>query len=145
VTTADDPDQPPVQIKHEPRPRIGVFDGEAKTLNQTVRKFTPRQMELRDAVINEFKAKKVSRFVATQVQHINSGRQLAEAIRLLFDDKGRPPANAPLEDIIEEREKIEYQIRWLEAIASELRNKLGKLIEFENDALDLIRQNQDPD
>lgn len=139
MTTSDNKNQPQGQIKQGSRRTIGAIDSATKT----VRKLTPHQQELRNAVMSEFKAKKVSKFAATQVQHINSGRQLAEAIRFLFDDKGRPPANAPLDDIIEERDKIEYQIRWLEAITLELRNKLGKLIELENDALDLIRQNRD--
>lgn len=142
MTTSGNQNQPPEQTKHEPRQKIGEIDGHSGTLD--LNKLTPQQLELRNVIISEFKAKKVKKFAATQVKHINSGRQLGEAIRFLFDDKGRPPANAPLDDIIEERKRIEYEIRWLDAVTVELRNTLGKLIELENDALDLLRQNQDP-
>jgi hypothetical protein len=141
--TADNPDQKPEQAKQGIRQKIGKIDDPFN--KSDLKKLTPQQVALREAIINEYKAKKVKKFADSQITHINSGRQLAESIRFLFDDKGRPPANAPLEDLIEDREKIEYQIRWLEALATELRNTLGKIIEFENDALDLLRQNQERD
>lgn len=50
------------------------------------------------------------------------------------------PANAPLEDIIEERRRIEYQLRWLEGALQELRHRLVKIREVEDSALELLAQ-----
>ena len=63
---------------------------------------------------------------------------MAEGIKFLFDDQGRPPPNASLEDIIEERRKIDYQIVWLEAVLSELRHRLIKIREVEDYALEML-------
>ena len=46
----------------------------------------------------------------------------------------------PIEDVVEERKQIENQIRWFEAITIELRNRLIKIKEIEDYALDLIGQ-----
>ena len=66
------------------------------------------------------------------------GHDLAEGIKFLFDEHGRPPANAPLEDIIDERRHIEYQIKWFEAILLELRNRLIRVKEVEDYALEML-------
>lgn len=98
----------------------------------------PHQAALRQAVIDAFNAKKARKFLQKQVHHISVNRELAEGIKFLFDEHGRPPANAPLEDIIEERRMIEYQLRWLEGAIQELRHRLIKIREVEDYALEML-------
>jgi hypothetical protein len=98
----------------------------------------PHQQALRTAMIDAFNAKKARRFLEKHVQHISTNRDLAEGIKFLFDEHGRPPANAPLEDIVEERRKIEYQITWFEGILLELRNRLVRVKEVEDYALEML-------
>ena len=123
-----------------PRRKIGPIDGDPVTTNPDLESLTPHQRALRLAVINEFKAKKVKKFVEKQVQHINTNQRVAEGIKVLFDEHGQPPANAPIEDVIEERRLIEYQIRWFEAIVIELQDRLIKVKEVEDYALDMLEQ-----
>jgi hypothetical protein len=125
------------------RPRLGPIDGSPVTKKPNLDALSPQQRALRLAVIHEFKAKKVKKFVEKQVEHINTNRQLVEGIKFLFDENSAPPANAPLEDIIQERRNIEYQIRWFDAIQNELRNRLVKVKEIEDYALE--RLGQEPD
>ncbi len=120
------------------RRRMGPIDGSPVTKAPDLSGLTPQQRALRLAVLHEFKAKKVKKFVEKQVEHINVNRQLAEGIKFLFDETGRPPGNAPLEDIIEERRNIEYQIRWFDAILTELRNRLVKVREIEDYAFERL-------
>ena len=122
------------------RKKIGPIDGDPVTTNPNLDALPPQQQALRLAAIQEFKAKKVKKFVEKQVEHINANRQIAEGIKFLFDEHGLPPPNAPIEDIVEERRRIEYQIRWFEAITMELRNRLVKVKEIEDYALDLLGQ-----
>lgn len=118
------------------RLRLGPIDGDPVTKAPYLDALTPHQRALRLAVLREFKAKKVRKFIEKQVEHINTNRQVAEGIKFLFDEHDRPPPNAPIEDIIEERRNIEYQIRWFEAILGELRNRLVKVKEIEDYALE---------
>jgi hypothetical protein len=120
------------------RNKIGPIAGDPVTTAPNLDDLSPHQRALRLAVINEFKARKLKKFVEKQVAHINTNVQVADAIRFLFDEHDRPPPNAPIEDIIEERRRIEYEIRWFEAITVELRDKLLKIKEIENYALDLL-------
>jgi hypothetical protein len=120
------------------RKKIGPIDGDPVTTAPNLDELTPHQRALRLAVINEFKARKLKKFVEKQVEHINTTVQVADAIRFLFDEHDRPPANAPLEDIIEERRRLEYEIKWFEAVTMELHNKLIKVKEIESYALDLL-------
>lgn len=120
------------------RRKLGPIDGNPVTKFPNLDALSPQQRALRLAVIHEFKAKKVKKFVETQVEHINTNRQLAEGIKFLFDELGRPPPNAPLEDIIEERRNIEFQIRWFDAILTELKNRLTKVREIEDYAFERI-------
>ena len=122
------------------RQKIGPIDGEPVTTNPDLDSLTPHQRALRLAVISEFKAKKVKKFVEKQVQHINTNQRIAEGIKVLFDEHGQPPGNAPIEDIVEERRLIEYQIAWFEAITTELQNRLVKVKEVEDYALDMLEQ-----
>jgi hypothetical protein len=103
-------------------------------------KLNPHQAALRQAVVDAFNAKKARSFLQRHVHHISVNRELSEGIRFLFDDKGMAPANAPLEDIIEERRRIEYQLRWLEGALQELRHRLVKIREVEDSALELLAQ-----
>jgi len=124
------------------RKRIGLVDTEPQTSEHPPEGLTPQQQALREATIRNFKANKVKEYIATQVEYINATRQIGEAIRFLMDSSGRLPANAPLEDIIAEREKMENQIKWLEAICSELRINITKIKEIEESAFEMIAQKQ---
>jgi hypothetical protein len=105
---------------------------------------TPHQAALRQAVIDAFNAKKARKFLQKHVHHISTNRELAEGIKFLFDDKGRPPANASLEDIVEERRKIEYEMLWIESVLKELRHRFVKIREVEDYALEMLaRANPD--
>ncbi|HEY5101229.1 MAG TPA: hypothetical protein VII70_00480 [Steroidobacteraceae bacterium] len=97
-----------------------------------------RQEALRQAMINVFTAQKARRSLERQVEHISPNRNLAEGIKILFDDKGRPPANAPLEDIVEERRRLEYHVMWFEGILAELKNRLVRTREVEDYAFEML-------
>jgi hypothetical protein len=127
-------------LKPDRRKKIGLIDTEPKRSDVRPEGLTPRQQALREAVINNFKANKVRSYIAKQISYVNSSRQVAEGISFLFDEHGEPPANAPLADIIAERENIESQIRWFEAMTSEMKNKLVKIKEIEDLALEYIEQ-----
>jgi hypothetical protein len=120
------------------RRKIGPIDGDPVTTHPDLSKLSPVQRGLRDALLREFKARKAKKFVEKQVQYINGNRQVAEAIKILFDEHGQAPANAPIEDIIEERRQLEYQIRWFEAMVLELQTRLLRVREIEALALDVL-------
>lgn len=129
-------DRPP------PRELIGPITGKPVTTHPDLDKLTPQQRALRQAVIREFKSKKMRKFVERQVEHINMRIQVGEGIRFLFDEHGRPPANAPLEDIVWQRQQIEYQIKWFEAVLIELQGTLVRIKEIEDQALDYLSEGQ---
>ena len=104
-------------------------------------KLNAHQAALRQSVVDAFNAKKARSFLQKHVHHISVNRELSEGIRFLFDDEGMAPGNAPLEDIIEERRRIEYQLRWLEGALQELRHRLIKTRELEDSALELLSKN----
>ena len=120
------------------RPKLGPVQGEPVTTKPDLASLTPRQRALRLAVIREFKAKKVKKFVEKQVQHLNTNRQIVEGIKFRFDEHGAPPLNAPLEFIVQERHNIAYRIRWFEAVLAELRNRLVKVREIEDYAFETL-------
>lgn len=120
------------------RRRLGPIDGEPVTTSPNLDALSPHQRALRLAVLNEFKARKIKKFVEKQVDQINTTKRVSEGIRFLFDEHGRPPANAPLEDIVEERRRIEYQIKWFEGMLIELRHQLVRVREIEDQAFDLL-------
>lgn len=122
------------------RPKIGPIDGDPVTSHPHLDALSPQQRALRLAVIKEFKAKKVKKFVEKQVQYINANSRIAEGIKFLFDEDGRPPPNMPMEDIVAERRQIEYEIKWFEAILEELHNRLVRVKEIEEHALDLLAE-----
>ncbi|MBP6775824.1 MAG: hypothetical protein KA151_01090 [Piscinibacter sp.] len=122
------------------RQKIGPIDGEPVTTHPDLSRLSPVQRGLRDALLREFKARKAKKFVEKQVQYINGNRQVAEAIKILFDEHGQAPANAPIEDIIEERRQLEYQVRWFEAMVLELQTRLLRVREIEALALDVLER-----
>jgi len=99
---------------------------------------TKQQLALRTAMMDAFNATKARRFVERSVQHIATNRDLADGIKFMFDEHGRPPPNAPLEDIVDERRRIEYQIKWFEAILLELKNRLVRVREVEDYAFEML-------
>jgi hypothetical protein len=101
-------------------------------------KLAPHQEALRQAMLNVFTAQKARRSLERQVQHISPNRNLAEGIKLLFDDKGSPPENVPLEDIVEERRRLEYHVKWFEGILAELKNRLVRVKEVEDYAFEML-------
>jgi len=122
------------------RPKLGYIDGSPVTTHPDLSKLTPTQRGLRDALLREFKARKAKKFVEKQVQYINGNRQVAEAIKILFDENGQAPANAPIEDIVEERRQLEYQIKWFEAMVLELQTRLLRVREIEALAFDVLER-----
>ena len=120
------------------RKRLGPIDGSPVTKVPNLSALSSQQRALRLAALQEFEAKKVKKFFEKQVEHINTNRQLVEGIKFLFDERGQPPPNAPIEDIVEERRNIEYQIRWFDAILKELRNQWVKVKEIEDYALERL-------
>ena len=98
------------------------------------------QEALRTAMLNVFTAQKARRSLERQVEHISPNRNMAEGIKMLFDDKGRPPANVPLEDVIEERRRLEYQLLWFEGFVAELKNRIVRVREVEDYALEMLAQ-----
>lgn len=107
-------------------------------------KMNPNQAALRQSVVDSFNAKKARSFLQRQVKHINASRELAKDIHFLFDEHGRAPADAPLEDIVAERRMVEYHLMWLESLTIEMRHRLVKIREIEDAALEVLAQ-ADPD
>ena len=102
------------------------------------------QAALRQSLVNSVDARKARRLVQRQIGHIKSSRDGAAAIKFLFDEHGRAPANAPLEDIVEERRRTEYHLLWLEGFVAEMRNRLVKIRRVEDAALEVLaRANPD--
>ncbi|HSW05273.1 hypothetical protein [Aquabacterium sp.] len=130
----------PTKPKPGTRQKIGPIEGNPVTTHPNLDKLSAYQRGLREALLREFKARKVKKFVEKQVQYINANRQVAEGIKILFDEHGQPPANAPMEDIIAERRQLEYQIKWFEAMAEELRTRLLRVREIETLALDVLER-----
>ncbi len=121
-------------------PRLSPVPVNPETQRPDATKLAPHQEALRQAMLNVFTAQKARRSLERQVQHISPNRNLAEGIKLLFDDRGRPPENVPLEDIVEERRRLEYHIRWFEGILAELKNRLVRTREVEDYALEMLSQ-----
>ena len=128
---------PPSSIK-PPRKRLSPSPENPETGRRDPSSLSPQQRALRPAMMDAFNAKKARRFLERNVKHISTNRDLADGIKFLFDEHGRPPANAPLEDVIEERRRIEYQIVWFEGILMELRNRLIRVKEVEDYALEML-------
>lgn len=122
----------------EPRKRLSPAGENPDTGRLDASNLNEQQQALRRAMMDAFNAKKARRFIERNVNHININRDLAEGIKFLFDEKGRPPENMPLEEIIAERRKIEYQLKWFEGIVLELNNRLIRVREMEDYALEML-------
>jgi hypothetical protein len=123
---------------NKPRPRLSPSPVNPDTGRQDPSSLSPHQRALRQAMMDAFNAKKARRFVERHVQHIATNRDLADGIKFLFDEQGRPPENAPLEDVVDERRRIEYQIKWFEGILLELRSRLVRVKEVEDYAFEML-------
>jgi hypothetical protein len=104
-------------------------------------KMSAPQDAMRQSVVEWFHAKKSSNYLQQQINHIVSTRELINGIQFLFDEKDHAPANAPLEDIVEQRRMIEYRLLWLESFAAEMRDRLHKMREIEEAALEVLLRN----
>ena len=125
--------------------RLSPAPMDPETERPDATKLLPHQEALRQAMLNVFTAQKARRSLERQVQHISPNRNLAEGIKILFDDQGRPPDNVPLEDIVEERRRLEYHVKWFEGILAELRNRLVRVKEVEDYAFEMLsRASEDP-
>ena len=118
--------------------RLSPVPSNPETERPDPSKLAPHQAALRQAMLNVFAAQKARRSLERQVQHISPNRNLAEGIKILFDDQGRPPDNVPLEDIVEERRRLEYHVKWFEGILAELRNRLVRVREVEDYAFEML-------
>lgn len=128
---------PPASDK-APRKRLSPVPQNAETGRPDAALLSPQQNALRTAMLDAYRARKARRFIERQVEHINIHREMAEGIKFLFDEHGRPPPNAPLEDIVDERRRIEYQIKWFEGILLELNNRLIRVKEVEDYAFEML-------
>lgn len=133
----------PTDLKEGGRQKIGPIQGDPVTTHPDLDNLSPYQRGLREALLREFKARKVKKFVEKQVKYINANRQVAEEIKILFDEHGQAPANAPMEDIIAERRQLEYQVKWFEAMTLELQTRLLRVREIEALALDVLDRTPD--
>jgi hypothetical protein len=120
--------------------RLSPVPVNPETLRPDATKLAAHQEALRQAMLNVFTAQKARRSLERQVEHISPNRNLAEGIKILFDDKGRPPDNVPLEDIVEERRRLEYHVMWFEGILAELKNRLVRVREVEDYAFEMLAQ-----
>lgn len=130
--------EPALTLSQPARPRLSPAKVNPETGRPDPSSLSPHQRALREAMVEAFNAKKARKFLERNVQHISTHRDLAEGIKFLFDEHGRPPANAPLEDVIDERRRIEYQMMWFEGILLELRNRLVRVKEVEDYALEML-------
>lgn len=121
-----------------PRKRLSPVPQDPEVGRPDAALLSPHQRALRTVMLEAYSAKKARRFLERQVEHINVQRDLAEGIKFLFDEHGRPPPNAPLEDIVAERRRIEYQIKWFEGILLELNNRLIRVKEVEDYAFEML-------
>lgn len=128
---------PPASGK-TPRKRLSPVPQDPETGRPDAVLLSQQQRALRAAMMDAFNAKKARRFLERQVKHINVHREMADGIKFLFDEHGRPPPNAPLEDIVDERRRIEYQIKWFEGILLELNNRLIRVKEVEDYAFEML-------
>ena len=128
---------PPTSGK-TPRKRLSPVPQDPETGRPDAVLLSQQQRALRAAMMDAFNAKKARRFLERQVKHINVHREMADGIKFLFDEHGRPPPNAPLEDIVDERRRIEYQIKWFEGILLELNNRLIRVKEVEDYAFEML-------
>jgi hypothetical protein len=121
--------------------KIGAIPGEPVRVGHEPEGMTEEQSALRDAIVNRFTVNKMKRYVTEQLKYINFNRHISDTVKILFDENGKPPANAPLPDIIEARVQLESQLAMLEAICAVLRNHIVEIKEIENAAFEMFEKN----
>jgi len=124
------------------RKKIGIIAGDPKRVRHSPEGLTASQLALREAIVNRFSTNKIKRYITEQLQYINCQRHVAEGVKMLFDERGNPPANAPIPAIIEARVKLESQLVMLEAICSALRSHIVQIKEVENAAFEMLKIEQ---
>jgi hypothetical protein len=122
------------------RKKIGVVDFTPKRIGFSPPGLNERQLALRQAIVNRFTSNKIKRYIAEQTRHVNFHKHISEGIKILFDERGNPPANAPLESIIEVREQLESQVVMLEAICSAMRSHIVQIKEIEDAAFTMLSE-----
>jgi hypothetical protein len=127
-------------MEKEDRKKIGVVGTEPKRVGYSPEGLTERQMALREAIVNRFTTNKIKRYITEQLRYINYHRHISEGLKILFDERGNPPANAPIFAIIEARQKLESQVKMLEAICSALHSHIVQIKEIESAAFEMIKQ-----
>jgi hypothetical protein len=125
------------------RDKISIIQGDPKRVGSTPEGLTEPQQVLREAIVNRFTINKMRRYITEQLNYITYYQHVTEGVQMLFDERGNPPANAPIPTIIETREKLEGQLSMLEAVCSALRAHIVELKEIENAAFELFKQQQD--
>ena len=125
------------------RKKIGTIPGDPKRVGSEPEGLTEPQQALREAIVNRFTANKMRRYITEQLDYITYYQHVTEGIKILFDERGNLPANAPIPTIIETREKIEGQLAMLEAVCSALNAHIVELKEIEYAAFEMFKQNQE--
>jgi hypothetical protein len=123
------------------RPHIGAIDGDPVTSHPDLSALSAEQIAFREALLRRFKETKVKQFVKLQTGYISPedmGHLPEDAIEFLFDEHGRPPANAPIEDIVDKVRKSDYDDRWLTGALKRLKVLHEQLTLMEGEALDRI-------
>lgn len=132
---SDDTPQPRRRLGHTTPPR---------SLADLPPLSNPNQQALREELINVSRRKRFRRELERSLKSINGSRELSYIVRGLFNKEGRPSELTPLKDIIEYRQKLEMDYRWLQAILSELTMELAAIKTLEDAAMDVAQQ-ADPD
>jgi hypothetical protein len=125
------------------RKKLGLIDLTPKRVGFPPEGLNERQLALRQAIVNRFTSNKIKRFIAEQTKYINFHQHIAEGTKILFDERGNPPPNAPIESIIEAREQLESQVTMLEAICSAMRNNIVQIKEIEDAAFAMLGEAPD--
>lgn len=125
--------------------KVGIIPGDPKRVGHSPDGLTAAQEALREAIVNRFTVNKIKRYVTEQLQYINYHQHISEATKMLFDERGNLPANAPITAIIEARMKLESQLAMLEAICSTMRSHIVEIKEIENAAFEMFNKSQSGD
>lgn len=125
-------------MKPKERKKIGLIDSDPKSIMHRPEELTAPQQALREAIIRRFTKNKLNKFVREQIEFVNFNRHLVGSMRILFDENGKLPKNAPIHDIIAAKERIENEIKFLEAVCSAMRNQLAEIRDIEQAAFESL-------
>lgn len=126
-----------------PKPHPTEYIGDLAVSESERKDSNPLKKELRQEVFRQFVINKFKRKLGRHVEYIVGTREIAEAIKYLFDEHGTPPANAPIEEIVAKRKEVEAQLRWLDVVSAELRVRLSSIKEIEESAQALMEQERE--